>query len=131
MLTFENSPVQGAAGITEKLVVCFANPGHWLHKGETKQSHRLCLSRRSSTRSPAWTPSPPTTPVVSWSLLPEDFLYVDCRLRSHTLKADHLTSQVDEEQRPMSYTQSFQLLPDGAGSYYVFNDIFRLVYAAA
>jgi hypothetical protein len=28
----------------------------------------------------------------------------------------------------MSYTQSFQLLPDGAGSYYVFNDIFRLVY---
>ena len=46
-------------------------------------------------------------------------------------KADHLTSQVDEEQRPMSYTQSFQLLPDGAGSYYVFNDIFRLVYAAA
>ncbi|THW69885.1 hypothetical protein D6D25_00785 [Aureobasidium pullulans] len=38
---------------------------------------------------------------------------------------------VDDEQRPMSYTQSFQLLPDGAGSYYVFNDIFRLVYAAA
>jgi hypothetical protein len=28
----------------------------------------------------------------------------------------------------MSYTQVFQLLPDGAGSYYVFNDIFRLVY---
>jgi len=35
---------------------------------------------------------------------------------------------VDEEQKPMSYTQVFQLLPDGAGSYYVFNDIFRLVY---
>lgn len=46
------------------------------------------------------------------------------RLTAHIL-------QVDEEQRPMSYTQSFQLLPDGAGSYYVFNDIFRLVYAAA
>jgi hypothetical protein len=28
----------------------------------------------------------------------------------------------------MSYTQVFQLLPD-AGSYYVFNDVFRLVYA--
>ncbi|TKX26363.1 hypothetical protein C1H76_1325 [Elsinoe australis] len=38
---------------------------------------------------------------------------------------------VDEEQRPMSYTQAFQLLPDGQGSYYVFNDVFRLVYAAA
>jgi hypothetical protein len=76
MLTFENSPVQGAAGITEKLVVCFAklNPGY--HKRETEQSHRPCLSRRSSTKSPAWTPSPQTTLVVSWFLLPEDSLYV-------------------------------------------------------
>jgi hypothetical protein len=31
----------------------------------------------------------------------------------------------------MSYTQVFQLLPDGAGSYYVYNDVFRLVYAAS
>ncbi|GAD99155.1 nuclear transport factor 2 [Paecilomyces variotii No. 5] len=38
---------------------------------------------------------------------------------------------IDEEQKPMSYTQSFQLLPDGAGSYFVFNDIFRLIYSAA
>lgn len=30
----------------------------------------------------------------------------------------------------MSYTQAFQLQPDGQGSYYVFNDIFRLVYSA-
>jgi hypothetical protein len=36
--------------------------------------------------------------------------------------------QVDEEQNPMNYTQSFQLLPDGAGSYFVYNDIFRLIY---
>jgi len=35
---------------------------------------------------------------------------------------------VDEEQRPMSYSQTFQLLPDGAGSFYIFNDIFKLVY---
>ncbi|KAE8328744.1 hypothetical protein BDV39DRAFT_61804 [Aspergillus sergii] len=35
---------------------------------------------------------------------------------------------VDEQQTPMNYTQTFQLLPDGAGSYFVFNDIFRLVY---
>jgi hypothetical protein len=35
---------------------------------------------------------------------------------------------VDEEQRPMSYTQAFQLLPDGGSSYYVYNDIFKLVY---
>jgi hypothetical protein len=31
----------------------------------------------------------------------------------------------------MSYTQTFQLLPNGQGSYYVFNDIFRLVYPAS
>ncbi|RAL15528.1 nuclear transport factor 2 family protein [Aspergillus homomorphus CBS 101889] len=37
---------------------------------------------------------------------------------------------VDEEQNPMNYTQSFNLCPDGAGSYYVQNDIFRLIYNA-
>ncbi|CRG86061.1 Nuclear transport factor 2 [Talaromyces islandicus] len=35
---------------------------------------------------------------------------------------------VDEEQNPMNYTQTFQLLPDGAGSYFVYNDVFRLIY---
>lgn len=32
---------------------------------------------------------------------------------------------VDEERNPMQYSQVFHLLPDN-GSYYVFNDIFRL-----
>ncbi|KZZ97512.1 nuclear transport factor 2 [Moelleriella libera RCEF 2490] len=36
---------------------------------------------------------------------------------------------VDEEQRPMNYTQSFQLSRDPAsGQYFVYNDIFKLVY---
>lgn len=35
--------------------------------------------------------------------------------------------QVDEEQRPMSYAQAFQLMPEG-GSFFVFNDVFKLVY---
>ncbi|KAI1089847.1 nuclear transport factor 2 [Rostrohypoxylon terebratum] len=34
---------------------------------------------------------------------------------------------VDEEQRPMSYTQTFYLVPEG-GSYFVHNDIFKLIY---
>ncbi|CZT16233.1 probable Nuclear transport factor 2 [Ramularia collo-cygni] len=38
---------------------------------------------------------------------------------------------VEEERRPMSYVQTFQLLPNGSGSYYIFNDVFRLVYPAA
>ncbi|KFY39800.1 hypothetical protein V494_03837 [Pseudogymnoascus sp. VKM F-4513 (FW-928)] len=36
---------------------------------------------------------------------------------------------VDEEQRPMNYSQCFQLLPNGQGSYFIFNDIFKLVFA--
>lgn len=40
-------------------------------------------------------------------------------------------TQVEAEQRPMSYVQTFQLAPNGEGSYYVFNDVFRLVYPAA
>jgi hypothetical protein len=35
--------------------------------------------------------------------------------------------QVDEEQRPMSYTQVFQLVRDGE-QYFVYNDIFKLIY---
>ncbi|SZE99710.1 unnamed protein product [Blumeria hordei] len=35
---------------------------------------------------------------------------------------------VDEEQKPLSFSQAFQLYPDGQGSYFIFNDIFRLVY---
>ncbi|KIW33752.1 uncharacterized protein PV07_00576 [Cladophialophora immunda] len=37
---------------------------------------------------------------------------------------------VDDQQHPMSYVQTFNLHPEG-GSYFVFNDIFRLVYAAS
>lgn len=37
---------------------------------------------------------------------------------------------VDEQQQPMSYVQVFHLIPD-AGSYFIQNDIFRLVYAAS
>ena len=44
-------------------------------------------------------------------------------------QADLLSKhQVDEEQRPMNYSQVFQLLPDGQGGYFVFNDVFRLIY---
>ncbi|CCG20938.1 NTF2 [Candida margitis] len=35
---------------------------------------------------------------------------------------------IDEEQNAQRYSQVFHLIPDG-GSYYVFNDIFRLNYS--
>lgn len=53
----------------------------------------------------------------------------DGRLRSGS--GTNGPQQVEEEKRPMSYVQTFQLLPDGAGSYFIFNDVFRLVYPAS
>ncbi|KAF5638730.1 nuclear transport factor 2 [Fusarium sp. NRRL 52700] len=35
---------------------------------------------------------------------------------------------VDEEQRPMNFSQSFQLARDAHGQYFVYNDIFKLVF---
>ncbi|KAJ2897923.1 Nuclear transport factor 2 [Zalerion maritima] len=35
---------------------------------------------------------------------------------------------VDEEQNPMNYTQTFQLFPDDKGSFFIYNDVFKLVY---
>lgn len=34
---------------------------------------------------------------------------------------------IDEEQRPMNFSQAFQLLKDASG-YFVYNDIFKLIY---
>jgi hypothetical protein len=28
----------------------------------------------------------------------------------------------------MNYSQTFQLMPDGAGSYFIYNDVFKLVF---
>ncbi|KAL2119758.1 hypothetical protein VTJ04DRAFT_6719 [Mycothermus thermophilus] len=36
---------------------------------------------------------------------------------------------VDEEQNPLSFSQSFLLAQDPAGAWYVANDVFTLVYA--
>ena len=41
----------------------------------------------------------------------------------------HDDEQVDDQPQPMNYTQTFQLMPEG-GSYFVQNDVFRLVYPA-
>jgi len=35
---------------------------------------------------------------------------------------------VDEEQRPMNYSQAFQLVQDPQGQWFVYNDIFKLVF---
>ena len=48
---------------------------------------------------------------------------------STTAADDKVFPQVDDQPQPMNYTQIFQLLPE-SGTYFVQNDIFRLVYPA-
>ncbi|KAK3203423.1 hypothetical protein GRF29_112g1224675, partial [Pseudopithomyces chartarum] len=90
MLTFEESPVQGADGIVEKLVnLPFQQV---IHQVATKDAQ----------------PSA------------EDGIMV---MVTGAL-------QVDGQDKPMSYTQTFQLKSDN-GNWFVLNDIFRLVYPAS
>jgi hypothetical protein len=75
-------------------------------------------------------PSPPAT-TVSSSWPPVLSLYVLQFIAPRKyIQISNIFWQVDEEQKPMSYTQLFKLQPDGAGSYFVLNDVFRLIYAA-
>ena len=110
MLTFENQPSRGTSSIIEKLTV------------------RLFASSICSFHTQAL--------LIQAQSLP----FEKVSHKVGTLDAQPANEQgailvmvtgqllVDEEQRPMSYSQVFQLNPDGAGSYFVFNDIFRLVY---
>jgi len=71
-----------------------------------------------------------TAAFLSW--LPESFSYDVSFLlppSTHKTKTFLFFSdlQIDEEQNPQNYCQTFHLIPR-AGSYYVRNDIFRLVY---
>ncbi len=36
--------------------------------------------------------------------------------------------QIDDEERPMKFSQTFHLVKDPAGTYYVYNDIFKLIF---
>jgi hypothetical protein len=74
-------------------------------------------------------------PTVTMALLfwsPVHFWYV-CAISVHR-KLPLTKYQVEGSEKPMSFTQIFQLkkeLANGAENWYVFNDIFRLVYPAA
>lgn len=133
MLTFESASVAGTAGIVEKLSVGsglvniwdrVANfpllviairegeapgfnsrcPTIWRHWRNSDFGHRRTLGMFK----------------ILISLLPGgDYT---------ATRANASFVQVDEEQRAMNYSQTFQLLPDGQGSYFIFNDIFKLVF---
>lgn len=90
MLTFEQSQIQGAKDIIEKLS----------NLGFAKVAHRISTLDAQ----PASPSGGDVIVMVTGELL------------------------IDEEQRPQRYSQVFHLMPDN-GSYYVFNDIFRLNYS--
>ncbi|KAJ6105668.1 Nuclear transport factor NTF-2 [Penicillium capsulatum] len=112
MLTFETSSVQGAAAITEKLAsLPFQQVRHQIATFDAQPSSEGGI-----------------VVLVTGALLVREPT-TDQVLSLHN--TNRITTQVDEEQKPMNYTQCFSLQPDGAGSYFVLNDVFRLIYAAS
>lgn len=126
MLTFESASCQGAAQIVEKLGVrsqlnTFSL--EYMTDLATVSSLREGPAQTFDSRLPAIRLIRPDPDSGYWCTLG--------RLEIHWCLS-HLTdyiTQVDAEERPMQYSQVFQLNPDGAGSYYVYNDIFKLIYS--
>ena len=121
MLTFEASGILGTAAIVEKLQVnhisgeggirlTFIEPA--LPAGPAPHRHSRCPAFWPERRS---CPSDRRTP---------------CTFSTEYLRIVTNKTQVEGSERPMSFTQAFNLQQDG-GSYYVLNDVFRLVYPAA
>ncbi|KAF9466277.1 nuclear transport factor 2 [Collybia nuda] len=90
MLSWEGSPIQGNAAISEKLTTL----------PFSKVEHKVTTLDAQ-----------PSSQTVASLLVSVTGLLV-----------------VDDSPNPLQFSQVFQLIPDG-GSYYVFNDIFRLNYA--
>ncbi|EIW60844.1 nuclear transport factor 2 [Trametes versicolor FP-101664 SS1] len=91
MLTWEGTPILGAAAISEKLV---SLPFE-------KVQHKITTLDAQ-----------PSSPGVASMIVSVTGLLM-----------------VDDSPNPLQFSQVFQLIPDG-GSYYVYNDIFRLNYGA-
>ncbi|KAI9056954.1 nuclear transport factor 2 [Trametes sanguinea] len=91
MLTWEGTPILGAANIAEKLTTLPFE----------KVQHKITTLDAQ-----------PSSPTVASLIVSVTGLLV-----------------VDDSTNPLQFSQVFQLIPD-AGSYYVYNDIFRLNYGA-
>ncbi|KAJ5793547.1 hypothetical protein N7457_000146 [Penicillium paradoxum] len=105
MLTFETSSVQGVGAITEKLGV---------------------------RRPPPPPPNARPPGALPFQKVQHQIATFDAQPSSGDGIVVLVTGAllVDEEQKPMNYTQCFKLQPDGQGSYFVLNDVFRLIYSA-
>ncbi|CCM05030.1 uncharacterized protein FIBRA_07230 [Fibroporia radiculosa] len=91
MLSWEGSPILGAANISDKLTTL---------PFQTVQHKITTLDAQ------------PSSPTVASLIVSVTGLLL-----------------VDDSTNPLQFSQVFQLIPDG-GSYYVYNDIFRLNYGA-
>ncbi|EFE40737.1 hypothetical protein TRV_04510 [Trichophyton verrucosum HKI 0517] len=105
MLTFETTSIQGAVAILEKLT---SLPFE-------KVAHQVATLDAQPSNENGGIMVMVTGALLVWNIL--------------ILLITHY-SRVDDSPAPMNYSQTFQLLPDGAGSYFVFNDVFRLVYGS-
>ncbi|GMG49640.1 unnamed protein product [Aspergillus oryzae var. brunneus] len=114
MLTFETSSVQGVRDITEKLTVSHTRviSGGSVNSNANGNRVLQSLPFQKVVHQVSTLDAQPSNEAGGILVMVTGALLVD------------------DQQNPMNYTQTFQLLPDGAGSYFVFNDIFRLVYGS-
>ncbi|KAK1064533.1 Nuclear transport factor 2 [Friedmanniomyces endolithicus] len=133
MLTFEASPSQGVSNILQKIQVRAppSHPPQISHPAHRTPTHNLAVPRAI-----------PHHEADYYYVNVQDLPFKQVQHQVATLDAQPSDERggilvvvsgallVEEERRPMSYAQTFQLKPRD-GSYYVFNDVFRLVYPAA
>ena len=108
MLTFESSSVLGAGAIVEKLSV------------------RLPVPRPANAAPSSLSNTPQGLP---FQQVKHQVSTKDAQPTSNDGVIVLVTGQllVDEEQRPMNFSQTFHLAKDANG-YFVYNDIFKLIF---
>lgn len=72
--------------------------------------------------------SRPCGGVPKHAQLPLPMLTYNPRGIRNEAMADHFPTQVDDNEHPMNFAQTFHLMKDPAGSFFVSHDIFKLVY---
>ncbi|CAG8947870.1 unnamed protein product [Penicillium salamii] len=113
MLTFETSSIQGAEGIVEKLSsLPFQKVEHTVSSLDAQPSSdgNIVILLAGTL----------------WVCEDQEYSHV---IGYRIVLFNHILYQIDEGQSAMNYTQLFDLIPEN-GSYYVLNDIFRLIYSA-
>ena len=119
MLTFQTASVLGVANVVEKLKV-----RHYRHF--SSQNCQAFIDVRHDINLTLF-PHSQSLPFQRIKHVPQE---IDAQPSFNNGVLVLVTGQlqVDDEERPMNFTQVFQLAQDEAGQYYVHNDVFKLIF---